>query len=54
MHASSAEFDADFNATKERIGKAHEDMDTKSKKIDQEFEKQKMEMDAFRKKNFPN
>ena len=54
MRASRAEFDADFNATKQRIEKAHEDMDVRSKKFDEDFEKQKKEMDAFRRKNFPN
>ena len=47
-------FDAEFNAAKQSIEKSHEDMDSRTKKFDEDFEKQKKEMDAFRKKHFPN
>lgn len=54
MKEDEAKFNAHFNETKQRIEQAHEDMDARSKKFDEDFEKQKREMDAFRKKNFPN
>ena len=54
MQKSEKEFDADFKATKAQIEKAHQDMDVSRKKFDEDFEKQSREMDAFRKKNFPN
>jgi Short C-terminal domain len=54
MKKDEAEFNAHFNQTKQQIEQAHEDLEKRSKKFDQDFEKQKQEMDAFRKKNFPN
>ena len=39
---------------KQRIEEAHKDMDLRSKQFDKDFEKQKNEIEAFRKKNFPN
>ncbi len=49
-----AAFDVDFNATKLRIEKSQEEMDSRTKKFHEDFEKQRREMDAFRKKNFPS
>jgi hypothetical protein len=54
MRKSEKEFDEHFKATKQRIEQSHQDMDERSKKFDQDFDKQSREMDAFRKKNFPN
>ena len=49
-----SEFDASFQATKRQIDQAHQDMDVRGKKFDDDFEKKSKEMDDFRKKNFPN
>ena len=54
MKRQQADFDASFKATKQKIDAAHKDMDERGKKFDQDFEKQKREMDEFRKKNFSN
>ena len=54
MRKSEKEFNEDFKATKQQIEQAHQDMDVRRKKFDEDFEKQSREMDAFRKKNFPN
>ena len=54
MKKSEAAFNKEFEATKQRIDEAHKDMDVRSKKFDEDFEKKKREMEEFRKKNFPN
>ena len=54
MKKSEEAFNKNFEATHQRIQDAHKDMDTRSKQFDKDFEKQKKEMDEFRKKNFPN
>ena len=51
---SEEAFNKDFETTRQRIEEAHKDMDIRSKQFDKDFEKQKNEMEAFRKKNFPN
>lgn len=54
MRKSEKEFNEDFKATKQQIEQAHQDMNLRRKKFDDDFEKQSRDMDAFRKKNFPN
>jgi len=54
MKKSEEAFNKNFEATHQRIQDAHKDMDVRRKQFDKEFEKQKKEMDEFRKKNFPN
>lgn len=54
MKRKESEFNADFKATEQRIEQAHQDMAERRKKFDADFEKQSREMEAFRKKNFPN
>jgi hypothetical protein len=51
---SEEAFNKNFEATKKEIDEAHKDMDLRSKQFDKDFEKQKNEMENFRKKNFPN
>ena len=51
---SKEQFNKDFEVTKQIIDDSHKDMDKRSKKFDEEFEKQQKEMEAFRKKNFSN
>ena len=48
------EFDASFQATKQQIEQANQEMNSRRKKFDEDFEKQSKEMDASRKKNFSN
>lgn len=54
MKRKEAEFNASFKASEQRIEQAHQDMAERRKKFDQDFDKQSREMEAFRKKNFPN
>lgn len=54
MKRKEAEFDASFKTTEKQIEQAHQEMAERRKKFDQDFEKQSREMEAFRKKNFPN
>ena len=54
MKRKEAEFNASFKASEQRIDQAHQDMAERRKKFDQDFDKQSREMEAFRKKNFPN
>ena len=54
MKKSEEAFNKNFEATHQRIQDAHKDMDIRSKQFDKDFEKQKKEMDEFRKKNFSN
>ena len=54
MERREAEFNASFKASEQRIEQAHQDMAERRKKFDQDFDKQSREMEAFRKKNFPN
>jgi hypothetical protein len=54
MKRKEAEFNASFKATEQRIEQAHQEMAERRKKFDQDFDKQSREMEAFRKKNFPN
>ena len=54
MKKSEEVFNKNFEATKKEIDEAHKDMELRSKKFDKDFEKQKNEMEAFRKKNFGN
>jgi len=48
------EFDASFQATKQQIEQANQEMNSRRKKFDEDFEKQSKDMDSFRKKNFSN
>jgi predicted PurR-regulated permease PerM len=54
MKKSEEAFNKEFADTKQRIEDAHKDMDLRSKRFDEDFEKQQREMEQFRKKNFPN
>lgn len=54
MKKSEEVFNKNFEATQKEIDEAHKDMELRSKKFDKDFEKQKNEIEAFRKKNFPN
>lgn len=54
MKKAEQSFQADFEATKQRIEQAQRDMDARREKFDKDFDKQRREMDEFRKKNFPN
>lgn len=50
MKESERVFKEDFEETRQRIKDAHKEMDERSK----EFDKQKSEIENFRKKNFQN
>lgn len=54
IQKSKEQFNKDFEVTKQIIDDSRKEMNTRSKKFDEEFEKQQKEMDAFRKKNFLN
>ena len=54
MKKSEEAINKNFEATKQQIDQAHKEMDIRSKQFDKDFENQKKEMEAFRKKNFPN
>jgi hypothetical protein len=54
MKQKETEFNASFKANEQRIEQAHKDMAERRKIFDQEFDKQSREIEAFRKKNFPN
>lgn len=54
MKKSEEAFNKNFEATHQRIEDAGKDIDARSKQFDKDFDKQKTEMDDFRKKNFGN
>ena len=54
MKKSEEAFNKNFEVTQQRIEDAHKNMDVRSKQFDKDFEKQRREMDDFKKKNFGN
>ncbi len=54
IQKSKEQFNKDFEVTKQIIDDSKKEMNKRSKKFDEEFEKQQKEMEAFRKKNFSN
>ena len=54
IQKSKEQFNKDFEVTKQIIDDSQKEMNKRSKKFDEEFEKQQKEMEAFRKKNFSN